>query len=139
MSDQPTSHPPVKGRMTPYLMVADAYAASDFYTKALGAQEVARMPRNEHGHTMHVHLYINDHSFMMSDPLPEQGRPLQPQGSFNLMLPVDDVDAAYKRAIDAGATSIMAPEDAFWGDRYAMVEDPYGIRWSFSKPLANRS
>ena len=135
MSDTPPGQAEIKGKLIPYLMVSDAYAASDFYVKAFGATDVARMPKNEHGHSMHVHVYINGVSVMFSDPMPEQGHPFVEQQGYNMMLPVEDVDASYARATDAGATSIVAPHDAFWGARYAMIKDPFGVTWAFSAPL----
>ncbi|CAN5382342.1 glyoxalase/bleomycin resistance/extradiol dioxygenase family protein [soil metagenome] len=135
MTDAPPAQAEVKGSMIPYLMVADAYAAADFYVAAFGATDVARMPKNEHGHSMHVHVYIHGQSVMLGDPMPEHGHPLVAPQAFNLMLRVPDVDAAFKRAIDAGGTQIMAPHDAFWGDRYAMLKDPVGVSWALSAPL----
>lgn len=55
---------------------------------------------------------------------------------FNLNLQVDDVDAWFKRATDAGAEPVMEPQDMFWGDRYAQVRDPFGVLWAFNQPKA---
>lgn len=136
MTDQPRGPAAVKGAMVPYLMVSDAYGASDFYVKAFGATDVARMPKNEHGRSIHVHVYINGQSVMLSDPMPEHGHPLVAPAGYNLMLRVDDVDAWFERAVAAGGVSIQEPHDAFWGDRYAMMKDPVGVTWAFSAPLS---
>ena len=82
-----------------------------------------------------MHVYINGVSVMLSDPMPEQGHPLVQPAGYNIMLPVADTDAAYARAIDAGGTSIMAPHHAFWGARYAMLKDPFGVSWALTQPL----
>ena len=81
---------------------------------------------------MHAHIYINGSSLMMSDAYPEHGHPLKEPTAFNLMLPVQDVDFWFERAIKAGCTTVMAPADMFWGDRCASVADPFGYLWSFA-------
>ena len=60
----------VKGGVVPYLQLDGAVAAAEFYKKAFGAEEVARVPVDEKGRTMHIHLYINGSSLMLSDPFP---------------------------------------------------------------------
>ncbi len=84
---------------------------------------------------MHIHLYINGGSVMLSDPYPEHGHPHQTPQGFSLMLPVkDDIDGRYQRAIDAGATAVMPPQDMFWGDRYGQLRDPFGNLWAMNQP-----
>jgi uncharacterized glyoxalase superfamily protein PhnB len=125
---------PVRGGLTPYLQVSSATAASEFYQRAFGAKEVARHPVDEKGRTMHVHLYVNGSSLMLSDPYPEHGYALEKPQAFNLTLHVDDIDAWWKRAIDAGATAVMPPQDMFWGDRYGQLRDPFNVLWSMNQP-----
>ena len=73
--------PAVLGGVVPYLSVRDASAAADFYVRAFGAREVFRYPPDEQGRTMHIHLYVNGGSLMLSDPFPEHGCGLkEPQG-----------------------------------------------------------
>ena len=81
---------------------------------------------------MHVHLYVNGSSLMLSDPYPEHGCGYVPAAGFTLTLMVKDVDAAFKRAIDAGCTPVMPPTDMFWGDRYAQLKDPFGVTWAMN-------
>ena len=72
---------------------------------------------------------------MLSDPFPQfQARPPKEIGgtSVGVFLYVDDVDAVYKQAIDAGATSTMEPADQFWGDRFGSVTDPFGHSWQIA-------
>lgn len=124
--------PEVRSGVVPYLNVEGAIAASDFYVRAFGATEVGRMPPDASGRTMHVHLYVNGASLMLSDPFPEQGCGFQAAAGFNLMQMVDDVDASFERAVAAGATAIMPPQDMFWGARYGQVRDPFGVTWALS-------
>src|ERR1700758_3283317 len=96
----------VKGGVVTYLNVDGAIAATEFYKKAFGAVVAARMPPDDKGRTMHVHLHVNGSSVMLSDFFPEHGHAkLTPQG-FSLVLMVDDIEAAYRRAIDAGAEGV---------------------------------
>jgi len=124
--------------LTPHLAIADKRAseAIDFYVKAFGATEQARMPADDGVRLMHAHLLINGASLMMHDDFPEYtGGAMAPPSGVTLHLQVDDTDAWYNRAIDAGATPRMPPEDMFWGDRYAQITDPFGHSWSIGTPV----
>ena len=125
---------PPKGGIVAYLCVEGALKASEFYQKAFGGEQVGLHPPDEQGRTMHVHLYINGSSLMLSDPYPEHGCGYVPAAGFNLTLMVKDVDAAFKRAVDAGCTAVMPPTDMFWGDRYAQLKDPFGVTWAMNAP-----
>jgi PhnB protein len=70
---------------------------------------------------------------MLSDFYPEHGHPVVPVQGFNIMLPTKQIDADYKRAIDAGCTATMPPEDMFWGDRYGQLKDPFGVTWAMNQ------
>jgi PhnB protein len=117
----------------PYITVNDGAGALEFYTRALGAREVMRMAM-PNGKIGHAELRIGDSVIMLSDESP--GSPKAPTslggttGSVMLYLP--NVDAAFKRAIDAGCKSLMAPADMFWGDRFGKLEDPYGNQWGMA-------
>jgi uncharacterized glyoxalase superfamily protein PhnB len=120
----------ILGGVAPYLTVEGANKAADFYIKAFGAEDVARIPPDDKGRTMHVHVRINGGSVMLSDAYPEHGHGfLTPQG-FGLHLQVNDFDAWWNRATKAGAEVIVAPHDAFWGDRYGVLKDPFGVTWT---------
>ena len=129
-----TTAPAVLGGLTPYLQVSDANAASAFYQRAFGAVEVGKHPPDEQGRTMHIHLHVNGSSLMLSDPFPEHGHGPETPQAFNLTLHVKDIDNQFKRAIDAGATEVLAVQDMFWGDRYGQLRDPYGVLWSMNQP-----
>jgi PhnB protein len=133
--------PPV----APYLTVSDANAAIDFYQTAFGAVEVSRMPGPDGKKLIHAAMTINGGLVMMSDDIPEfnDGRSSTPEsfgGSpVTIHLNVPDVDAAWDRAVQAGATVIMPLADQFWGDRYGQLRDPFGHNWSLSTPGTPRN
>lgn len=135
MTDAPQTQPKVKvkGGLVAYLEVDGAMKAADFYKRAFGAEMAGNYPPDENGRTMHVHVYINGSSLMMSDPFPEHGHPHQQAQGFSLALMVADTDNAYRRAVDAGCESMMEPADMFWGDRYAQVRDPFCVIWAFNQ------
>ncbi|MEL0155219.1 VOC family protein [Sphingopyxis sp.] len=126
------------GGLTPHIAIADKRAseAIEFYKQAFGAVEQVRMPAEDGVRLMHAHLQINGSSLMMHDDFPEySGQAMAAPSGVTLHLQVDDADRWYDRAIAAGATSVMAPENMFWGDRYAQVKDPFGHLWSIGHPL----
>jgi uncharacterized glyoxalase superfamily protein PhnB len=135
MADTSPANPPVKGGLTPYLSLDGALKAADFYKKAFAAEIAASHPPDEKGRTMHVHLYINGSSLMLSDAFPEHGHPLQTPAAFNLTLQVANVDEWYDRAVAAGCTAVMPAQDMFWGDRYGQLKDPFGVLWAVNGPI----
>lgn len=124
---------PVKGGVVPYLQIDGAAKAADFYQKAFGAEVAAFHPVDDKGRTMHIHLYINGGSLMMSDFYPEHGHAKEMPGAFSLTLDVKGIDAWFKRAADAGATVVMPVQEMFWGDRYGQLKDPFGVLWSINE------
>jgi PhnB protein len=133
-ADQPEVE--VKGGVVAYLQVDGAMKAAAFYQRALGATIAMAHPVDDQGRTMHVHLYINGSSMMLGDPYPEHGCGLEKAQGFNLMLPVDDIDAWFKRAADAGMETVMPVTEMFWGARYGQLRDPFGILWAMNSPLS---
>ena len=123
--------PPLKGGVVPYLMLDGAAAAIDFYQRALGAEEVGQRAKMEDGRILNARIDINGGSVMLMDPMPEHGYPAVTPQAFNLHLQVDDADRWFSRAIAAGCTVLMPVQLQFWGDRYGMVKDPYGVTWAF--------
>ena len=111
------------GSVTPFLTVKGAAKMIDFLKQAFGAEEVMRMP-GPGGAVMHAEVNVGNSRLMLSEAM--QNPPSQ--SSFYLY--VNDADAMYKRALAAGATSQIEPKDEFWGDRIAMVRDPFGNIWS---------
>ena len=124
----------LEGRIVPYLMVRGASEAIDFYTKAFGAQEHYRMEMPDGG-IGHAEIVVDGATVYLADaPDDMEGGGANPQklGGSSVLLHryVDDVDAATATAEAAGATVVRAPEDQFYGDRAAMLADPFGHLWS---------
>jgi PhnB protein len=120
--------------VTPYLHVKGAAEAIDFYTKVLGAKERMRLgaPGDRVGH---AELQLGEGMIMLADEFPDMGvRGPQTIGGtpVTIHVYVEDVDAVFKAALEAGATEKRAPEDRFYGDRAAEFEDPFGHRWSIA-------
>jgi uncharacterized glyoxalase superfamily protein PhnB len=134
MMTQAPANPEVKGGVVAYLQVDGAMKMAEFYTRAFGAEVAAAHPVDDKGRTMHIHLYINGSSVMLGDAYPEHGCPLQQPQAFNLTLPVSDIDAAWKRAVEAGAEVVMPVQEMFWGDRYGQLRDPAGVLWAMNEP-----
>ncbi|MBN9250789.1 MAG: glyoxalase/bleomycin resistance/extradiol dioxygenase family protein [Mesorhizobium sp.] len=124
------------GGLTPYLQIDGAQKAADFYGKAFGAEQVFAVPPDEKGRTMHVHLYVNGSSLMISDFYPEHGHPAKtPQGfTMQLHLADADVDRWWQRAVDAGCEVTTPLQLMFWGDRWGALRDPFGVEWALNAP-----
>ena len=118
--------------VTPVLAIRGAKDALAFYNRALGAEELFRMPGP--GDTvLHAEMRIGDSIVMLGEESPERGASAPPTigGSpVGLHVYVKDVDAACARAEKAGCNVDMPPTDMFWGDRYGKLTDPYGHKWS---------
>src|SRR5262245_57222770 len=134
-------HPIPSGRhtITPHLIIKGASEAIEFYKKAFGAEELFRMPfPGPDGQVKlgHAEVKIGDSLLYLADEFPEQGG-LGPQGNspVTIHLYVTDADAAFKRAVDAGAKVTMPLADMFWGDRYGKIVDPFGHHWSIAEHL----
>lgn len=119
--------------VTPYLIVDGAAEAIRFYEEAFGATEVLRMPMGDK--IAHAEVKIGDSHVMLSDEWPDMnllGPRKRGGATASLMIYLPDVDAAFGRALAAGATQERAPEDQFWGDRMGTLVDPFGHRWSLA-------
>lgn len=119
-------------RVSPYLIADDAGAAIDFYKSIFGATERMRMPEPD-GRVGHAELQIGDSMIMLADEHPEMGihGPKTIGGSpVTLHVYVEDADAAFERAVNAGATPLRPMENQFYGDRSGQFEDPFGHRWN---------
>jgi uncharacterized glyoxalase superfamily protein PhnB len=108
--------------LTPYLSLRNCKEAIEFYVRAFGAKERARMLTPD-GKVMHAEIQIGDSIVMLSEAVQE------PPSVSTLYLYVPDVGAAHARAVKAGATPTMPVTDMFWGDRFGPVADPFGIKW----------
>ena len=133
--------------VTPYLVVDGAAEAIRFYERAFGAEEVMRMPMPvpsdaaggvegcDSGKLAHAEIRIEGSHVMLSDEWPDMGM-LGPKArggaTSSLMIYLADVDSAFARALEAGATEERAPADQFWGDRMGTLLDPFGHRWTLA-------
>jgi uncharacterized glyoxalase superfamily protein PhnB len=123
-------------RLMPHLVCAGAADAIEFYKEAFGAEEQLRLPGPE-GKLVHAAVTINGSTVLLVDEFPDMGAvsPKTLGGSpVTIHLVVPDVDAAVERAVAAGATVTMPVEDQFWGDRYGVIQDPFGHLWSLATP-----
>jgi uncharacterized glyoxalase superfamily protein PhnB len=125
----------------PHLVCEGAADALEFYKKAFNAVETMRMPA-PNGRLMHAAITIGESTLMLADDFPEHGGlgPKALKGSpVTLHITSPDVDAAFKQAVDAGASVRMPPADMFWGDRYCQVTDPFGHHWSIATHVKDMS
>lgn len=124
--------PPGYHSVTPYLVVNDAAAALDFYKRAFNAEEVMRLPTPD-GKIGHAEVKIGDSHVMLADEFPHWGR-VGPKTLGNtpvsLMIYVEDVDARFEQAVNAGATVLRPVVNQFYGDRSGSLEDPFGHQWT---------
>jgi uncharacterized glyoxalase superfamily protein PhnB len=128
--------------LTPFLTCRDAARAIEFYKKAFGAEVRGGVAKGPDGKVMHAELKIGDSVIMLSDEFPEFGtRSPQSIGDSGMGLHIylDGVDAAFDRAVKAGATVEMPVMDQFWGDRYGKLKDPFGHKWSIATHVKDMS
>jgi len=118
--------------VTPYLIAKNAAQAIEFYKRAFGAKEHARMPMPD-GRVGHAELVIGDSMIMLSDEFPERGSqsPQTLNGSpVGFALYVENIDESFQRAVQAGAIVKEPITLQFWGDRAGSVVDPFGYQWT---------
>jgi PhnB protein len=123
--------------ITPHLVVGDAARAAEWYRDVLGAEERGRL-EVPGGKLMQVELWFGDSAVMLADEFPEMGV-LSPQSvggtATVLHFSTDDADAVWQRALDGGAEVRQPLQDAFWGERYGQITDPFGHRWGIAQRL----
>ena len=121
--------------LTPHLVVKGASKAIEFYKKAFGAEEIRRVPGPDGKSVLHADLKIGDSHVFLVDEFPEMDcRGPQSIGGtpVTIHMFVEDVDAAFSKAVAAGAQVKMPLSDMFWGDRYGLLTDPFGHAWSMA-------
>jgi len=121
--------------ITPFLTVRGADRAIDFYRRAFGAKVLGRLNCPDGKTVMHAELQIGDSRFFLGDEVPGMDcrSPETLGGSpTGIYLYVRDVDEAFRKAVDAGATVKRPVEDMFWGDRTGSVLDPFGHTWDLA-------
>jgi uncharacterized glyoxalase superfamily protein PhnB len=133
MSETVKPIPEGQHSLTPHIIVSNGSEAIEFYKKAFGAEEVGRMAGAD-GKIMHAELKIGDSHLYLCDEF--EGIAMSPKSvggtSVTLHLYVEKADDVFESAVSAGAEIAMPLSDAFWGDRYGQVVDPFGHRWSIA-------
>ena len=137
----PTPVPEDFHTITPQMAVKGVAAAIDWYTRALGAHELLRNAAPDGTSIMHAELLLGDSRFFVVDEFPESMLSPATLGgtTVTMHLYVRDVDALFNRAVEAGATIVMPVADQFWGDRYGILRDPFGHRWSMASRIEDLS
>jgi PhnB protein len=141
MPERPQPVPPGFHTLTPHLIVRDAARAITFYENAFGAQLLGKMLTPD-GKVMHAAMKVGDSMLMLNDEFPEWGAlsPVSSGGSgVTLHMYLENVDAAFQKAVSAGAEVKMPVMDQFWGDRYGIVADPFGHKWSLATHIRDVS
>jgi len=118
--------------VTPYLIIKGAAEAIEFYKRAFGAKELLRMA-DPHGRVGHAEIKIGDSVIMLADEHPAMGYrgPRSLGGSsVSILLYLEDVDAVFERALEAGAKAQRPVANQFYGDRTGTLEDPFGHVWT---------
>ncbi|MCS6304275.1 MAG: VOC family protein [Nitrospira sp.] len=127
--------------VTPHLVCAGAAKAIEFYKKAFNAVELGKVPGPE-GKLLHALIRIGDSPVMLVDEFPDHHSlgPKSLKGSpVTIHLYVQDVEAVFNQAVATGATVTMPVADMFWGDRYGLLEDPFGHHWSIATHIRDVS
>lgn len=128
--------------VTPTLTVKDSLKAIAFYEKAFGAKNNGVFPSPDGKYTMHAVIQIGDSMVMMGDEIPGmENKSAETTGysPMGLYIYVQDADAVFRQAIEAGATEVMAVDDMFWGDRSGSLKDPFGYEWMISTHIRDLS
>jgi uncharacterized glyoxalase superfamily protein PhnB len=116
--------------VTPSMTIEGCAEAIEFYKKAFGAVELSRAPDPSGTKIWHAEIRIGDSVVFVNDAFPEMG---SAPNATSLWLYSENVDAAFRRAVDAGAQVKMPPADMFWGDRMAALSDRWGNRWTLAQ------
>ncbi len=141
MSGKVTTPPAGYHSVTPYMAFRDTIAAIDFYRRAFGAELLMKLDMPD-GKIAHAEIRIGDSILMMSEENEEWGNtsPLTLGNSpVFMMIYVPDVDAAFAKALAAGATQVRPVENQFYGDRSGTLKDPFGYQWNLSTHIEDVS
>ncbi len=130
---KPTQQSAMRG-VIPYIQVVGASEAVAFYKRAFAAKERARTATDDGARLINCQLEINDGVIMVMDAMPEHGFEFQPSHSFTLQLVVDDGQAWFDRAVQAGCQVSTPFQKMFWGDMWGALIDPFGMHWGIDEP-----
>jgi PhnB protein len=123
--------------ITPHLVVRDAARVAEWYSSVFGAEERGRLevPGDK---LMQLELWFGETQVMLADEFPDLGvlSPLSLGGTATVLhLSTVDADAVWRRALDIGAEVRQPLQDAFWGERYGQITDPFGHRWGIAQRI----
>lgn len=123
--------------ITPHLVVRDAARAAEWYSSVFGAEERGRLevPGDK---LMQLELWFGETQVMLADEFPDLGvlSPLSLGGTATVLhLSTVDADAVWRRALEIGAEVRQPLHDAFWGERYGQITDPFGHRWGIAQRI----
>ena len=121
--------------LTPSFVFKDSRKAIAFYKKAFRAKELTMFNGSDGQSVMHATIKIGNSIVMMSDErtgMPCESAETLGKSPISLYLYVKDADKTYNKAVKAGASPVMPPEDMFWGDRMGAVKDPFGYSWTIA-------
>jgi PhnB protein len=126
--------------VTPRLVVRDGVRAIDFYGKAFQAEEIGGRFTGPNGDLIHAELRIGDSVVMITDEVDGGAPSTSPESLGGVVTAImatywEDVDAAWERAVDAGAEVVHPLEDQFYGDRAGRLRDPFGQQWMMSQHI----
>lgn len=128
--------------VTPHLVCNNCAEAIEFYKKAFGAVDLGRMEEPNTKKIVHASMKIGDSMIMLVDEFPNWGTlgPKSVGGTpVTIHLYVEDADSFVEKAVSAGAEVTMELMDAFWGDRYGKIKDPFGHEWSVATHIEDVS
>jgi len=120
--------------ITPYVTICDGRAAEalEFYRRAFVGELIERTPAEDGQRRQQASLKLNNGWLLLTDEFPERGHTSGPPAGTTLHLQVDDADAWFNRAIEAGCTIKRPVANQFWGDRYGQLTDPFGHEWGIA-------
>jgi PhnB protein len=131
--------------VTPRLVVRDGSAAIEFYRSAFGAQEIGERFAGPGGEVIHAEVRIGNSVVMITEQATDPDAPATPPDSLGTSVTAimatywEDVDAAWERALAAGAEVIYPLADQFYGERGGRLRDPFGQQWMMSKRIEDVS
>jgi PhnB protein len=137
MSDADQGSRPETHTITPHIVVQNAARAAEWYTQVFGAREHGRLAVPD-GRLMQVELWFGDSAVMLADEFPEMGAisPLSVGGTATVLhFKADDASATWERAVAAGGEVRQPLQEAFWGELYGQITDPFGHRWGIAQHL----
>ncbi len=132
---KPSPIPEGAHTVTASMTHTDCARAIDFYKRALGAEELMRMPSPDGKRVWHAEIRVGDSIMFLADEMPNmpsKAPSADRPSPVAFWVWVADCDAAHRRAVESGARSTAAPTEMFWGDRTGGIADPFGYSWTFA-------